>query len=79
MPETGEPFEGLVMETEGPPDTVVGETLSESATEDVTDLESWTCALKDAVVAAVGVPEMVPEEAFSWRPAGSEPLLVLQV
>ena len=40
--------------------------------------ESVTSAVKDEVPAAVGVPEITPEDAFMASPAGSEPLLRLQ-
>ena len=40
-------------------------------------LASVTFTVNDEVPDAVGVPEIAPVEAFSDRPAGSEPLLTL--
>lgn len=42
-------------------------------------LVSVTFAVNEEVPDAVGVPEMTPVEVFRASPAGSEPLLVLQV
>ena len=40
-------------------------------------LESVTCTVKELTAAAEGVPLMTPLEAFSPRPAGSAPLIML--
>jgi hypothetical protein len=40
---------------------------------------SSTCAVNDAVPAAVGAPEISPVEAARLRPAGSEPETMLQL
>jgi len=42
-------------------------------------LASFTCTVKLEVPAAVGVPEMAPDEAFRLNPAGSDPLLRLHI
>jgi hypothetical protein len=44
----------------------------------VGDEESLTCTVKDDVPAAVGVPEIWPEEALRVSPAGKEPELIDQ-
>ena len=37
------------------------------------------CTVNVAIAAAVGVPEIVPVEALSASPAGSEPAVTVQV
>ena len=41
--------------------------------------ESCTCKVKFDVPAAVGVPVIVPLAGFSVRPAGSEPVITVQL
>jgi hypothetical protein len=43
------------------------------------ELESFTCTVNEKVPEAVGVPLIVPVEAVKDKPAGSEPLVRLQV
>jgi hypothetical protein len=45
----------------------------------VTFLESCTCTVKEELLALVGVPVMVPVEAPSASPGGSEPETTLQL
>ena len=40
---------------------------------------SFTCTVKEAVPAVVGVPEITPVDAAKLSPAGSAPVLTLQV
>ena len=40
---------------------------------------SFTCTVNDELPEAVGVPEMVPDDAARLKPAGRAPAVMLQV
>ena len=50
-----------------------------SACEPVLLFASFTCTVNDELPAAVGVPEMVPDDAARLKPAGRAPAVMLQV
>ena len=50
-----------------------------SACEPVLFFASFTCTVNDELPAAVGVPEIAPDDAERLKPAGSAPAVMLQV
>ena len=65
----------VVIDSEGVPAAI--EMLS--ACEPVLFFESFTCTVNEELPDAVGVPEIKPDDAVRFKPAGSAPAVMLQV
>ena len=69
------PFGSVVVTTVGNVTTVI----DSGCAGEVFPALSFTVTLNEAAPAALGVPLMMPEEAARLKPAGSAPLLTVQL
>src|SRR6266404_3540912 len=76
VPPSIEPLFGKTLEMVG---AEFGDTLKEKPVDEEAPVASRTCAVKGKLPEAVGVPAIVPAFALNCRPAGSAPLVALQV